>query len=248
MGVASVAHYAVPMNLVMRSQIFPAALARTFFPRMSGLPAADAGALAARALSSLGYGYAAVCAPAIILSPAFFRYWIGGDFALFAAPVAQILFLGAWINGLAFIAFTLVQSQGRPDITGKLHMIEIVPFLVILWALTSTLGINGAAIAWSVRSAADALALFWVSGIPRRDVLSALRPGALLMASEVVTWFVGSGLGLALPAAVLVGLIGVGFAYVCSDDWRQLIDIHLTARVRRFSGSLIRRVRPSGSP
>ena len=39
MGVASVAHYAVPMNLVVRSQIFPAALARTLFPRMSSLSA-----------------------------------------------------------------------------------------------------------------------------------------------------------------------------------------------------------------
>jgi O-antigen/teichoic acid export membrane protein len=248
MGVASVAHYAVPMNLVVRSQIFPAALARTFFPRMSGLSAADARTLGARALSSLGYGYAAVCAPAIIISPAFFRFWIGGDFALHAAPVAQIVFIGAWINGLAFIALTLIQSQGRPDITGKLHMIEIVPFLVILWALTSTLGINGAAIAWSVRCTADALALFWVSGIPRRDVLSALRPGVLLVAGEVAAWFVGSRLGLAVSAAVMVGLIGIGFAYACSDDWRQLIDLQLTARARRFSGSLIRRARPSGSP
>ena len=248
MGVASVAHYAVPMNLVARSQIFPAALARTFFPRMSGLSTGEARLLGARALSSLGFGYAAVCAAAIILSPAFFRYWIGGDFALLAAPVAQILFLGAWINGLAFVAFTLIQSQGRPDITGKLHMIEIVPFLLILWALTSTFGINGAAIAWSVRSTADALALFWVSGIPRRDVLSALRPGALLVASEVATRFAGSELGLALPAAGLVGLIGIGFAYACSDDWRQLIDVQLIARARRFSGSLIRRVGPSGSP
>jgi O-antigen/teichoic acid export membrane protein len=247
MGVAAVAHYTVPMNLVVRSQIFPAALARTSFPRMSSLPADGARALGARALLSLGYGYAAVCAPAIILSPVFFRYWIGADFALLAAPVAQILFLGAWINGLAFIAFTLLQGQGRPDITGKLHMVELVPFLAILWILTSTLGIKGAAISWSLRCAADALALFWMSGINRRDVLSALRPAVLLAASEVGTWFVGSRLELALPAAVLVGLIGVGLAYTCSADWRQLIDVQFGARARRFSGSWIWRGRSSGS-
>jgi O-antigen/teichoic acid export membrane protein len=246
-GVAAVAHYTVPMNLVVRSQIFPGALARTSFPRMSSLAADDARALGARALSLLGYGYAAVCAPAIILSPAFFHYWIGADFALLAAPVAQILFLGAWINGLAFIAFTLLQGQGRPDITGKLHMIELLPFLAILWILTSTLGIRGAAIAWSLRCAADAFALFWMSGINRRDVLSALRPAVLLAASEVGAWFVGSRLGLALPAAALVGLIGLGLAYACSTDWRQLIDVQFGARARRFSGSLIWRGRPSGS-
>jgi O-antigen/teichoic acid export membrane protein len=247
MGVAAVAHYTVPMSLVVRSQIFPAALARTSFPRMSSLTADGAQALGARALSSLGYGYAAVCAPAIILSPAFFRYWIGADFALLAAPVAQILFLGAWINGLAFIAFTLLQGQGRPDITGKLHMIELVPFLAILWILTSTLGINGAAVAWSVRCAADALALFWVSRINRRDVLSALRPAVLLATSEVGTWFIGSRLGLALSAAVFVGVITLGLAYKYSTDWRQLIDVQFGARARRFTGSWIWRGRPSGS-
>jgi O-antigen/teichoic acid export membrane protein len=247
MGVAAVAHYTVPMNLVVRTQIFPAALARTSFPRMSSLPAEGARALGARALSSLGYGYAAVCAPAIILSPVFFRYWIGADFALLAAPVAQILFFGAWINGLAFIAFTLLQGQGRPDITGKLHMIELVPFLVILWISTSTLGIKGAAIAWTLRCAADALALFWVSGINRRDVLSALRPAVLLAASEVGAWFVGSRLGLALPAAVLAGLIGVGLAYTSSADWRQLIDVQFGALARRFSGGWSWRDRSSGS-
>ena len=247
MGVAAVAHYTVPMNLVVRSQMFSGAVARTSFPRMSSLAADGARALGARALSSLGYGYAAVCAPAIILSPVFFRYWIGADFALLAAPVAQILFLGAWINGLAFIAFTLLQGQGRPDITGKLHRIELLPFLAILWILTSTLGIKGAAIAWSLRCAADALALFWMSGINQRDVLSALRPAVLLAASEVGAWFIGSRLGLALFAAVLVGLIGLGLAYTFSSDWRQLIDVQFGARARRFSGSWIWRSRSSGS-
>ena len=37
-GVAEVAHYAVPMNLIIRTQTFPMALGRTFFPRLSSLP------------------------------------------------------------------------------------------------------------------------------------------------------------------------------------------------------------------
>ena len=42
-------------------------------------------------------------------------------------------FVEAWINGLAFIAFTLLQGQGWPDVIGELHVIELVPFLAILW-------------------------------------------------------------------------------------------------------------------
>jgi hypothetical protein len=123
-----------------------------------------------------------------------------------------------------------------------------VPFLAILWILTSTLEIKGAAVAWSLRGAADALALFWISGINRRDVLSALRPAALLAASEVGAWFVGSRLGLALPAAILVDLIGLGLSYACSPDWRQLIDAQFGGRARRFTGRWFERVGTSGSP
>ena len=107
---------------------------------MSGLSAGDARVLGARAISSLGYGFAAVCAPAIILSPIFFRYWIGGEFALHAAPVNSL----PWrVDQRARFPSPYAHSKpGPPDVlTGC--MIEIVPFLVILWILTSTLGING---------------------------------------------------------------------------------------------------------
>ena len=247
LGVAQVAHYAIPMNLVLRTQTLPVALGRTFFPRMSMLPRDTAHRLGGRALQALGYGYAAVCAPAIILAPAFFRYWIGPDFALVSAPVAQILFLGAWINGLAFVVYTLIQSQGRPDLTGKLHFAEVLPFLGILWFLTSTFGINGAATAWSLRSVLDAFAMFWAAGISRSIVVAAIaRPVALLCGSEIVSRFVGSKLGLALPAAILAGLVAIALAYAYSDDWRQFLAIQY-ARARRLAESLIRRVKPAQS-
>jgi O-antigen/teichoic acid export membrane protein len=243
-GVAAVAHYAVPMNLVARSQIFPAALGRTFFPRMSSSSGEEARALAVRALSALGFGFAAVCAPAIILSPVFFRYWIGADFAIVAAPVAQILFLGAWINGLAFVAFHLMQSQGRPDLTGKLHIAEVAPFLAVLWVLTTALGINGAAVAWSLRCAVDALAMFWAAGIFRSSMLSALRPAFLLGASAVSARLIGSSLPFALAAAMAVGMVSMALASVYSEDWRRLL-VTLSVRARGLGDSLMRRVKPT---
>ena len=161
MGVASVAHYAVPMNLVVRSAAIPVAFGRTLFPRMSSLPGDAAHALGTRALSTMAYGFAAICAPAIILSPTFFRYWIGADFAMVSAPVAQVLFPGMWMSGLSLVGFTLLQSQGRADLTGKLNIIEFLPFVAILWGLTSAFGIVGAAAAWTLRCTVDALAMFW---------------------------------------------------------------------------------------
>ena len=186
MGVTAVAHYSVPMNLVLRSGAIPMAFGRTFFPRMSSLSGEAAYALGARALSSMAYGFAAVCAPAIILSPTFFRYWIGADFALVSAPVAQLLFPGMWMTGLSFVGFTLLQSQGRADLTGKLSMLEFLPFVTILWALTVRFGIAGAAFAWSLRCTADALAIFWVSGMTRGAFSLWRRQGRCLVATVLL--------------------------------------------------------------
>ncbi len=238
-GVAAVAHYAVPMSLVLRSNAIPVAFGRTFFPRMSSLSGDAAYALGTRALSTMGYGFAMVCAPAIILSPTLFRYWIGPDFALAAAPVAQILFFGIWVWGGGFVAFTLLQSQGRPDLTGKLHMAEALPFLGIVWLLTMRFGINGAAIGWSLRAALDACVLFWMAGMRRADVLVALAPpAALLLASAAAGHFFGSSLGPALLSACVAGLISLALSYALCDDWRLLLQGAL-ARGRRFCGGLI---------
>jgi O-antigen/teichoic acid export membrane protein len=241
-GVVAVTHYAVPMGLVLRSGSIPVAFGRTFFPRMSSLPGEAAYALGARALLTMGYGFAAICAPAIILSQTFFRYWIGSDFALVAAPVAQTLFPGMWMSGLAFVAFTLLQSQGRADLTGKLHIIEFLPFLALLWSLTLAFGVIGAAIAWSLRCAVDALALFWLSGIPRRSVSSALLPAAILAASYLVSQIIGSGVAAALVAAAVAGSASLALAYSFCEDWRRLMQT-VFARARRLGDSLILGVR-----
>src|SRR5208282_4773509 len=133
------------------------------------------------------------------------------------------------------------------DLTGKLHFAEVLPFLGILWVLTARFGINGAATAYTLRCAVDAFAMFWAAGISRRDVASAVvRPAALLCGCEIASRFVGSSLGLALPAAVLAGLISIGLAYAYSDDSRRILTTQLT-RARSFGEGLIRRVKPAQS-
>jgi O-antigen/teichoic acid export membrane protein len=244
MGVSAVAHYAVPMNLVLRSGAIPVAFGRTFFPRMSSLSGDAAYVLGVRGLSSMAYGFAAVCAPAIILSPTFFRYWIGADFAAVSAPVAQFLFPGMWMAGLSFVGFTLLQSQGRADVTGKLNIIEFLPFLAILWSLTHAFGIVGAAIAWSLRCTIDAFAIFWASGIRRRDLLPLAPPATLLAVTLVAARFLGSHLLLDFLVATFAGTASVVLGYVFSEDWRTLI--HSSAnRVRASISALMNRAKPA---
>jgi O-antigen/teichoic acid export membrane protein len=243
MGVASVAHYAVPMGLVQRSVALPIALGRTLFPRMSSLPGDAAHALGTRALSMMAYGFAAVCAPAMILSATFFRYWISPDFAAVSAPVAQVLFPGIWMGALSLVGFTLLQSQGRANVTGKLNIIEFLPFVAVLWVSTLSFGIVGAAAAWTLRCIADALVMLWLSGMKKRDLLPLLPPAALLVASLIVARFLGSNVIVNFLVAALAGFGSVALGYLFSEELRKLI-LAQANRARAVLGGLTNRAKP----
>ena len=238
-GVAAVAHYSVPMSLVQRSAAIPTAFGRTLFPRLSSLSGDAAHALGTRALSMMAFGFAAICAPAIILSHTFFRYWIGADFAAAAAPVAQVLFPGMWMGALSLVGFTLLQSQGRADVTGKLNMVEFVPFIGILWSLTIAFGIVGAAAAWTLRCTVDALVMLWLSGMKRGDFLLLLPPGALLVGALVMARFLDSSLIITFTVAAFIGAASFVLGYLLSEDWRGLTLAQVN-RARVFLGSLTR--------
>lgn len=74
--------------------------------------------------------------------------------------MGEIILLGLWINGLAFLPFSLLQAQGRPDLTAKFHALELIPFLGILWLGMQWFGLQGAALAWTLRVTIDAGLLF----------------------------------------------------------------------------------------
>jgi O-antigen/teichoic acid export membrane protein len=191
----------------------------------------------------MAYGFAAICAPAIILSSTFFRYWISADFAVVSAPVAQLLFPGMWMGALSMVGFTLLQSQGRANITGKLHMAEFLPFAAILWCATLGFGIVGAAAAWSLRGTADALVMLWLSGMKKRELLSLLPPIALLVASLVTARFLGSNVLASFFFGAVAASSSVALGYLFSEDWRSLI-LAQASRARIVLGGLTSRAKP----
>jgi O-antigen/teichoic acid export membrane protein len=180
LGAAAVASFSIPMTLAVRSQVFATALARTLFPRNSRVSQAEADENTRNATTSLAYGFGMICAPAIFLSGPFLRLWVGSRFAFESEAVAQIVMVGAWSNGVAFIPYGLIQARGKPHITAKVGLVEIVPFLLLLWLFISTMGLAGAAWAWTIRVTLNCGALLWLSGCFNRDVWR-LAPSLVLM-------------------------------------------------------------------
>lgn len=181
-GLSAVAHYTVPYNLVTKLQILPASLLRTLFPRFSSLQWEECVPIARQAV----FGLAAITLPltvvAVIVMKPFLIMWIGAEFAEVAAPVGEVLLIGLWINSLAWVPAVMLQGQGRPAIVAKLHALEVIPYVAILWIGVAWAGLPGAAWAWVLRVAIDALLIFWASGLWTR-VFSVLWTGMALIAA-----------------------------------------------------------------
>jgi O-antigen/teichoic acid export membrane protein len=209
LGLASVTYYVVPMSIVTRSQLFAAALAATLFPRMSRLRDGEVRELTQSAMLTLAYIYGAICASAIVLSRPFIEVWMGQDFASIAAPVAETLFIGAWINGLAFIPFAHLQGQGRPDIISKYLMVELLPFCFVLWLLTKELGIIGSAYAWVIRTPVHLIFFLTVLRFPSSQYIFLILPFFFIVTSFIFVQFYRPA---PIEAVVAASVFGLGVA------------------------------------
>ena len=159
-GMVAVTTYTIPYNLVMRLSILPGSLQNALFPRFAMIELAEAEALAARAVVLLGAIMTPLVAMGLLFIKPFMILWVGTALAEKTAPVAQILLLGMWTNTLAYIPYAYLQARGRPDLPAKFHVLELLPYIVVLWVLVDWLGVKGAALAWDLRVFADTLLLF----------------------------------------------------------------------------------------
>jgi O-antigen/teichoic acid export membrane protein len=236
-GASSVARYSVPMMMASRLQIFNSALARTVFPRFSRESRNEASALAARSIVSLAYLSAMLVAPALVVVHPFIDIWIGKSFSVYASPVASLLFVGAWVNGLAFIPFSLLQAQGRPDTTAKLHTLEVLPYLGALWLFVRQIGLTGAALAWSLRVIVDALIVMCLARLPSRELIRA-APALIGILAGLGLGHISTGLpvlaALGMAGTLSVGIAVVGFA-IDPDIRRITRGIRSSLRANRLA-------------
>jgi len=162
-SVAAVAYYVTPHSVVTKLLVVPIAIVGVLFPAFATSFVQDHKRTVLLFTRGVKYVFLAIF-PIALLIVAFARQglglWLGKEFAEHGTRVLQLLTIGFFINCLAQIPFSLVQSAGRPDLTAKLHLIELPFYLVVVWWMTRTFGIEGTAIVWSVRAIVDALILF----------------------------------------------------------------------------------------
>jgi O-antigen/teichoic acid export membrane protein len=221
LGAPAVAYYAVPFSLVARTQVLAAALARTLFPYLSADTMQQARSRVLDSLVTIGAVIIPIVVVGMFLVQPFLTLWMGAGFTTRAAPVGEALLCGIWLNGLASIPFAMLQAQGRPDIVAKFHLLEIGPFVALLWYGVHHFGLVGAAFAWSLRVGIDAILLIFAAGMAS-EVAKRLAPAAVLV---LCAW--ASVRALATPFGAAKVLVSVLFA-ASAAAW----SIYSSARVR----------------
>jgi O-antigen/teichoic acid export membrane protein len=162
-SLSAVAYYTTPYEFVTRIMALPMALVSVIFPAFAEIYVQNR--TKAVHLYAQSVKYIVLCMFPIIVAIVLFAkdgmtLWLGNEFAVHSYRVMQWLAIGVFFNSLAFVPFAFLQGIGKPDITSKLHLLEVALYVPILVLLIKQFGIEGAAIAWAIRVLIDNLLLF----------------------------------------------------------------------------------------
>jgi O-antigen/teichoic acid export membrane protein len=162
LSLTAVGHYAAPYEIVTRLSIIPVSLVAALFPVFSANHEAprDIEALATRSLKILLWVMGGATVLLVALAGDVVRIWLGPELVSIVTVPVQILAVGVLVNALSYVPYSLLQAVGRPDVTGKLHLVELPLHLLLVWVLVDAFGLVGAALAWSIRVTIDGILLF----------------------------------------------------------------------------------------
>ena len=209
-SLAAVTLYTVPYEAMTRLRVIPSSLATTLYPAFSELGIDGQEAQLRRLYQGALRCLLILMLPGVLFLLVFgadlLSLWMGSEFAQQTATILQILALGALTNAIAYVPYNALQALGRPDLTGKFHVIELPFYVLLCVVLIPRWGIAGAALASTVRFGLDAVLLFWAA---RHHCGCSLR-GAWRQIAQIVM------------LSTLLGSAMLGVRFLLSTNWGRL--------------------------
>jgi O-antigen/teichoic acid export membrane protein len=149
--------------------------------------------------------------------------WLGADFAVHAAPVLRLLGVGVLFLCLDTVPTGLLDAVGHPEANAKLALISLILYLPLLAGLIAVLGIEGAALAWTLRVTAS----FFVRLRLCRRHYDALAPTLTRLLPALAASLLALAIGLySWPASLAAVLL------VAAVTWRHALDAGERAYIR----------------
>lgn len=239
LSMAALTAYSVPMEIVSKSFILPAAVSGVMFPAFARSLASAPGAVTAlfgRSLKLLTLILCPLCAAVVTFAPQIMSLWMGSQFTAQSAMVLQILTVGAFATGLAWIPLALLHAAHRPDLAAKIHLVDFPFYALMLWVLLRKFGATGAALAWSGRLFAENVVIFAMASrlmaVSRREVAVACGVFAVALAMITAGAFLSD---VSSKTILLCGFVGA----VPIAAWRFLLNETERAQVVGFLPSAL---------
>lgn len=166
LGPKAVAFYAAPSEAVSRLLNIPGSISRALFPYIANQSQiSNHKAVKKQALSITFIISFLLVFPLIMLSEKIIDIWMGQKYIETSAAVLKVLLVGFLFNSVAQIPFSSIQAKGHSKIAALIHLIELVPYLGLLYLLIYYFGVLGAAISWSIRVILDCVVFYITDNI-----------------------------------------------------------------------------------
>lgn len=162
-SMTAVTYYTLPYEVVTKLWVFSSALTTVLFTTFSTTFLSDKERTSRLFVGGLKYIFIFVFPITLILiclGKEGLNFWVGSDFVINSLDVLHLLAVGVFINCFAQVAINLMWGAGQPAGPAKLHLIELMAFLVALPVMIKYMGITGAALVWLARIIIDTIALF----------------------------------------------------------------------------------------
>ena len=208
-GASAVAYYVAPYEVVTKMWAVPAAISGVLFPLFA--KEWQKNPITSAKFLNQGVTYVLIFLYPLVLFMSLFAHewlliWLNQEFSVNGAVIVGWLAAGVLVNSVAQIIFAKVQGAGRADWTAKLHMLEVLPYLLILWFALKHFGIAGAAFAWFLRVTVDMFGLVYAAGKLNANNLGALTKPLILTMLGVVPLIVSIYIQ-SLPVRSMLALV-----------------------------------------
>jgi O-antigen/teichoic acid export membrane protein len=236
-GMAAVASYSMPLDVIGRMQILITSFCAVLFPLLSRLDGTGSAhfqtvyrSAAAIALSLI----TPLMVSLVLLSPFLMKLWLRTRNMPDAVFAAQVFLAGSVVQAMGTISFTALHARGRSDMAAWVHMAEFPTYCVAFYWAASRYGVRGAALVWLGRMVVDFVCMVLLLRLQNKDA------GGGVIASELAAAFtcVGALAIVALPRSNAIIIAGAICIITWLWTWRMLLNSSMRDQLFRAIGSL----------
>ena len=214
----AVTQYTIPFHLAEKTSVLATVISNVLLPRFALIGESRRQELAVKGSRALAGLVTLAFSIALVFLEPFLTVWISREFSTEASLAGQVLLVGWWINCFARIPMVLLHASDRAQLVARCHLLEFIPYLVLLFFAVNYLGLVGAALVFFLRNLVDFLLLAKLSGM-LFDLLRLLYVPTVFIAISV---YVAMRLDPGSHVWLFAMVVSLSIAFFWA--WRQVAD------------------------